>query len=243
MIPDSLEDIGAQIGRWASGEPDAVLDEWYDKYGSRNPNGDPKEILRNGGKATQTGDNREYLLKNQSYSDKIRIEQIGTVDFSDKQQIIEQLKQAEQAAAGLDYEVNTTITTDGKVWRVQGEESTVDPSAIPSSLVGSFSYHNHPDNKTYYSFSGNDVAFFISEGEAYESASDSEYRYFMQRRDDTAQLDYQTVFARFEEVYDSDVLQMAIDSLIDIDVDGYHETMRRLGEEMNFDYEREKKNK
>lgn len=48
VIPQSLEDIGAQIGRWASGEPDAVLDEWYDKYGSRNPNGDAKEILREG---------------------------------------------------------------------------------------------------------------------------------------------------------------------------------------------------
>ena len=48
VIPRDLEDIGAQIGRWASGEPDAVLDEWYDKYGNRNPNGDPKEILREG---------------------------------------------------------------------------------------------------------------------------------------------------------------------------------------------------
>ncbi len=48
VIPDSLEDIGARIGAWASGEPDAVLDEWYDKYGNRNPNGDPREILREG---------------------------------------------------------------------------------------------------------------------------------------------------------------------------------------------------
>ena len=48
VIPDSLENIGARIGAWASGEPDELLDEWYDKYGSRNPNGDPKEILREG---------------------------------------------------------------------------------------------------------------------------------------------------------------------------------------------------
>ena len=48
VIPQSLEEIGAQIGRWASGEPDAVLDEWYARYGDRNPNGDPKEILREG---------------------------------------------------------------------------------------------------------------------------------------------------------------------------------------------------
>ena len=48
VIPESLEDIGARIGAWASGEPDELLDEWYDKYGSRNPDGDPKEILREG---------------------------------------------------------------------------------------------------------------------------------------------------------------------------------------------------
>ena len=48
VIPDSLENIGARIGAWASGEPDELLDEWYDKYGNRNPNGDAKEILREG---------------------------------------------------------------------------------------------------------------------------------------------------------------------------------------------------
>ena len=48
VIPRDLEDIGAQIGRWASGEPDERLDEWYAQYGGRNPNGDPKEILREG---------------------------------------------------------------------------------------------------------------------------------------------------------------------------------------------------
>ena len=42
---NSLEDIGARIGAWASGEPDELLDEWYDKYGSRNPNGDAREII------------------------------------------------------------------------------------------------------------------------------------------------------------------------------------------------------
>lgn len=48
VIPQDLEDIGRQIGAWASGEPDERLDEWYDKYGNRNPNGDPKEIVREG---------------------------------------------------------------------------------------------------------------------------------------------------------------------------------------------------
>jgi hypothetical protein len=55
VIPDSLENIGARIGAWASGEPDELLDEWYDKYGGGNPNGDPKEILREGLKYQSNG--------------------------------------------------------------------------------------------------------------------------------------------------------------------------------------------
>lgn len=55
VIPDSLEDIGARIGAWASGETDELLDEWYDKYGNQNPNGDSREILREGLKYQSNG--------------------------------------------------------------------------------------------------------------------------------------------------------------------------------------------
>ena len=54
---NSLETIGA----WASGEPDELLDEWYDKYGNQNPNGDAREILREG-------------LNTGEYHDRIKIE-------------------------------------------------------------------------------------------------------------------------------------------------------------------------
>ena len=66
VIPDSLEDIGARIGAWASGEPDAVLDEWYDKYGNQNPNGDPREIILRG--------NGGELLQNAAGSGRIKEE-------------------------------------------------------------------------------------------------------------------------------------------------------------------------
>ena len=50
--------------------------------------------------------------------------------------------------------------------------SAVDPSAITSSLKGSYSYHNHPMAHTNYSFSAEDVAFFINSEEAVSMASD-----------------------------------------------------------------------
>lgn len=65
VIPESLEDIGRQIGAWASGEPDELLDEWYAQYGGGNPNGDPREIiLRGNGGAAQTGEIRDSPLQN-----------------------------------------------------------------------------------------------------------------------------------------------------------------------------------
>lgn len=86
---------------------------------------------------------------------------VGTVDFSDKTAAMKVLSDAEKELANFDYEVNYSVTKDGKVWRVSGEAASVDLSAIPSTLNGSYSYHNHPREKTHYSFSAEDVAFFM----------------------------------------------------------------------------------
>lgn len=170
-------------------------------------------------------------------------EMVGKVDFNDKQAIINRLEEAESELQGLDYEVNYSITSDGKVWRVLGESSTVDLSNIPSSLAGSYSYHNHPPKQTYYSFSASDAAFFINSGEAYSKASDHVYEYVMRRMDGTIEKSYEKVYHRFKEIYASDVMKMEWDGLIDPDVDEYHEIMKILSKELRFEYVRKKKNR
>jgi len=166
--------------------------------------------------------------------------QVGAVDFKDKKAVLARLDTAQQETVGLDHEVNHTVTTDGKVWRVSGESGAVDPSAIPSSLTGSYSYHNHPAAKTWFSFSAEDVRFFFESGEVYSRASDYLYEYIMKRTPETLAVDPDVVYHRFKEIEHTLVAQMKWDELIDPDIDGYHQTMKILSRELKFFYERKK---
>ncbi len=170
-------------------------------------------------------------------------ELVDRVDFSDEKAVLSRLKEAEKKLAGLDYEVNYSITTDGKVWRVSGESGSVNPSAIPSSLKGSYSYHNHPAEKTNYSFSAEDAAFFISSGEAVSMASDDLYEYTMRRRKATLEENPDKVYYKFKQIEKTKVYQMMWDGEIDPDLDKYHTVMEILSRELNFEYERKKKDK
>lgn len=167
--------------------------------------------------------------------------QIGSIDFSDKKAVLEQLDIAEKETDGLDYEVNYSVTSDGKIWRVAGQDGTVDPSSIPSSLAGSYGYHNHPRYKTLFSFSEADVRFFFKSGELYSKASDYLFEYIMKKTKDTLAIDPDVVYHRFIEIYNTQVLGMAFDGGLDIDKDGYHKTMELLSKELRFYYERKAK--
>jgi hypothetical protein len=169
-------------------------------------------------------------------------ELIDTINFANKSSVMAQIEKAELETAGFDYEVNYSITTDGKVWRVNGEAGSVNPSAIPSDLTGSYSYHNHPDAKTHYSFSANDVAYSIEHKEAYSKASDSTFEYTMKRTAQTVDKSPEEVYYRFKEIEKNEVLEMEWNGKIDPDLDGYHETMKILSAELKIDYERKKRN-
>lgn len=115
---------------------------------------------------------------------------------------------------------------------VEGSARTVHPEAIPSALEGSYSYHNHPTDRTHCSFSAEDVRFFFENGAAYSKASDYLYEYVMQRTPETPlAISPEMVYHRFEEIYAKDVLRHS-----------YHETMVRLSKEYHFIYERVKLN-
>lgn len=166
---------------------------------------------------------------------------VGKVDFDDREAVISRLEEAEKELQGLDYEVNYSVTSDGKVWRTLGQSSAVDLSGIPSSLAGSYSYHNHPPKQTYYSFSADDVAFFIDSGEAYSKASDHMFEYIMRRTEDTVVKSYDEVYHRFGQIENAEVFAMKWNGEIDPDIDGYHEVMEILSKELKFLYGREKK--
>lgn len=164
--------------------------------------------------------------------------QIGTVDFSDEQAILKPLAAAQRAAAGLEYEINCTVTSDGKVWAVKGISGFVNSAGIPSDLTGSYSYHNHPKEQTWFSFSAEDVRFFFQSGEAYSKASDHLYEYVMRKTSETIAVDPNLVYHRFKEIYRTEILALSDAGKIDIDKDGFHETMRCLSREYRFVYRR-----
>lgn len=167
-------------------------------------------------------------------------EQIGTIDFEDKKAVLEQLDLAQAETKELDHEVNYSVTADGKVWRVSGGEASVDPSDIPSSLEGSYSFHNHPRNKTGFSFSAEDLRFFFQHREHFAMASDYLYQYTIERTKDTIAIEPDVVYHRFMDLLRKDVLELKWNGEIDPDQDEFHSAMEILSKELKFKYERKK---
>jgi SPP1 gp7 family putative phage head morphogenesis protein len=167
---------------------------------------------------------------------------IGSVDFSDTNAVINILEDAERKSKNLSYESCCVVTSDGRVWKVDGESSSVNPGSIPSSLIGSYSYHNHPANKTWYSFSANDVGVFFEHKQAFSKASDDIYEYIMRRTKDTIDLNHDSVYNVFREIEKNEVGKMKWEGIIDPDMDGYHSVMEILSKRYHFEYERKKIN-
>lgn len=141
-----------------------------------------------------------------------------------------------------------SICKDGSVWVTEGDSVNVYPGMIETmaegtTLKGSYSYHNHQRDETYFSFSADDVAFFISYREQFSMASDYMYEYFMHWIDDTVEMAYDDVKSKFETAHNTIALQKSMDeeSMFDIDEHGYHVAVECLADELHFKYWRVKK--
>lgn len=168
-----------------------------------------------------------------------------TVNFNDKQAVQREIDAAQERFAGLDHEENLTITSDGKVWRVKGKKRSVNPWAIQEAggnLLGSHSYHNHPEAVSYHSFSADDVRFFFESGQQYSKSSDELFEYVMTRTAKTVDIAPEAIYNRFNEIEKTDIWELAWAGEIDVDADGYHEVMKRLSKEYGFKYERKELN-
>lgn len=166
---------------------------------------------------------------------------IGNVDFSNKPKVMEVLAAAERKFAGATVEWDVTVTSDGKIWVTKGSAGGVSLAGISSNRKGAYSYHNHLDTETNYSFSGEDVGGFIGNKENYMGASDSTYAYKMMRRNDTIDMPYSEVYHRFIELHREGANKASMMGKLDIDEDGYDYVMRLMSKELRFDYERKRK--
>ena len=155
------------------------------------------------------------------------------------------MERFETQAVNLDHEVNLLVTANGDVWYTEGIIDGVHPEQMLDwgyTLEGAYSYHNHPARVTYFSLSEDDIGTFMEHRHQFILASDYRYRYWMERTPETVEMGYEEAKALFKDVYITEVRQMAWDLKIDMDRDGYHETMKILSERLHFKYEREEKN-
>ena len=168
---------------------------------------------------------------------------IGTLETFERNDIVQRFNEAAAQTEKLPYEVDYTVTKDGRVWYTKGGTAAVHPERIETemgqSLEGSYSYHNHPISESHFSLSEDDVGFFFEYRQQYSMASDEKFRYFMERTAETPWLSYEDAHSAFRSIYDTEIRELAFHGEIDIDLDGYHLTMQRLSKEFSFIYRRE----
>lgn len=207
------------------------------------------------GRVNGTGEN--VVLKDMTYSQWKRSKSagqksgvpgkphhIGDIDYSNESEVLSKLDEVRKVAETLSYEINCSVTSDGKVWYVVGEGGFVNPSLIPSSLEGSYSYHNHPPEITNYSFSDDDIVFFLISGEKYSEASDDLFEYTLRSTAATVKPEStDSIYSRFDEIMRTDVSKLQYLGQIDPDLDSYHVAVKILAEELNIKYERKVKPK
>ena len=63
----------------------------------------------------------------------------------------------------------------------------------------------------------------------------------MKRTKETAALSYDEVYNKFNQIFSEETREKAWNEEIDMDFDGFHETMKVLSRELEFEYERKKK--
>jgi len=166
---------------------------------------------------------------------------LGRIDPT-PENIARTLKEYENELIGLDHEVAIVITANGEVLRFDGDEKSVNTAELGEKRKGASDFHNHTDSQTKYSFSELDAGYFIENKFAQCKSGDSRYSYTMTRTESTISASQEEVKNEFEKIYNNKVLKLSYDGLIDIDYNGYHETMVLIADEYKFDYEREDRN-
>lgn len=176
---------------------------------------------------------------NQAYERGVS-EYIGDINYNDPDEIKQFFSDKRTELKDANVEENYTVTADGKIWHTTGDEISVDASDIEEvhgvSLDGSFSLHNHLSDKTWYSFSGEDLKYFMDHKERYAEAFDDKYIYRMAWSDSTI-IPTGDVLSEFKSLYYKSI-EDAYNGNIDMDFDDYHNRMTILSKKYSFIYER-----
>lgn len=167
---------------------------------------------------------------------------VGHIDVSNKKLVQSYLNNTEKELVKNDYETACVVLKNGDIYKVKGDSSSVDIYCIGKSLENSYMYHNHPENKTWCSFSSDDVGVFLGNKVKYSKASDYKYEYELERTDDTQIPSFKEAKHKFVELSKSDtIMALLYEGKINADEDTYDEVMKMLSDIYKFKYSRKLK--
>lgn len=167
---------------------------------------------------------------------------LGKIDVSDTKKVYEYLSKKENEYINNDYETACVVLSNGDIYEVKGDKSTVDIYSIGGSLENSFMYHNHPKNETNFSFSADDLGIFLGNKARYSKASDYKYEYYMNRTKDTKDVSFSEAYHEFGVAsYSNEIVSKLANHEINPDEEWFHEIMKNLSKKYHFKYVRKLK--
>lgn len=151
---------------------------------------------------------------------------------------IEDLEKYEKDIVKSDIENAYVICDNKEVYRFEGTPSTVDPTGLGERLKNSLVTHNHPIDKTWFSFSAEDIRLFLEKNLNVLRGIDEEYIYQITCRSDTIRQNTDLIKQKYTQYKEKYVFPKVLNGEIDIDYDEYHTIVEILSEEYSFDYVR-----
>lgn len=192
--------------------------------------------VQKGGRASGVNDN----------SDSSAPQVIGKLSYFSEETALEALNNFKPGLEDSPIEIDYTATKDGRIWKTTGTDGSVHPEKIETeagvSLAGSYSLHSHPKATTNFSLSADDIGFLFEYRVEYSEAVDWKYTYAIRRTKHTPEnISHDDVLYLFDQIHKRYTYKKAWNGKLNIDEDGYHNTMKILARYLKLQYRREKR--
>jgi hypothetical protein len=166
---------------------------------------------------------------------------LEVIDGTNREMVESKIQEYTEQIRNKDTEQAVVITRTGKVYQCFGTKNSVYPDYdLGDQLIGADVTHNHPEEQTHYSFSGQDIGIFLNQKQQSLTGVDERYEYQMTRTPETREEDISVIDIqnKFSRKYYLEVLDQVAKDKLDIDTDQYHETCKKFAKEYHFRYER-----
>lgn len=170
---------------------------------------------------------------------------VGQLTSMEPEIIEKVLKAYENQIVDLDYEVGIVVTQSGEVYRVKGENASVNLSQLGDKLFKASVTHNHPIEETRFSFSNFDLSEAIRNRFTIFRGIDAQYEYQLRILENTPVNNSEKIYNEFRGEYFYQALDWARDRGDDYlkEEDEYHWINDAIAKEYGYEYWRKSRKK